>query len=252
MLFLRTAAFYFVTALWWVVYWLAVLVPVLAVMFLLPAQRKKHYLRIFLLYFGLSMVRIVWRPFFKVRFEDKTCGRREPGFMIVDHRSAIDGFLVALPRLNAAQTVNGWPLRLPIIGWVARFAGYLNITGWDYETLKARAKEVLASGDPIVSYPEGTRSESRTMNPFRSGIFRVAMELDVPVYMLCIAGNEYMPDRKFRFREFRDLSVRLLGPLTEEEIDRCATAYALKQKVFRLMAGELAEMDAELDHEKPI
>ena len=39
MLFLRTAAFYFVTALWWVVYWLAVLIPVLAVMFLLPDQR---------------------------------------------------------------------------------------------------------------------------------------------------------------------------------------------------------------------
>ena len=86
----------------------------------------------------------------------------------------------------------------------------------------------------------------------RSGIFRVAMELKAPVYMLCIAGNEHMPDRKFRFREFRDFSVRLLGPLTDAEISACATAYVLKQKVFRLMAGELAEMDAELDHEKTI
>ena len=248
---LRSISIYSVTFLWALFYWLTVLLPVLLVA-LLPAARRRHRMRMILLGFGLTTVRWAWRPFFKVHYENRSEGVLRPGIVVANHRSAIDGFLVSLPKLSMAQTVNGWPLRLPVIGHVARFAGYLNITEWDYETLKARAKEVLASGDPIVSYPEGTRSESRTMNPFRSGIFRVAMELDVPVYMLCIAGNEYMPDRKFRFREFRDLSVRLLGPLTEEEIDRCATAYALKQKVFRLMAGELAEMDAELDHEKPI
>ena len=252
MLFLRTAAFYFMTVLWWVVYWLAVLVPVLAVMFLLPDQRRRHCLRFFLLYFGLSMVRIVWRPFFKVRFEDRTGGCREPGILIANHRSAIDGFLVSLPRRNMVQTVNGWPLRIPVLGWFALSAGYLNITGWDFETLLGHAKETLSAGDGIVAYPEGTRSESRTMNPFHSGIFQVALELKVPVYMFCIAGNEYMPDRKFRFREFRDLAVRLIGPLDKEQINQCATAYVLKNKVFRIMSGELASMDAELDHEKNI
>ena len=251
MLFLRNAAFYSVTVLWWVVYWLAVLIPVLAVM-VLPGPRRRHFLRLFLLYFGLSMVRFVWRPFFAVRFEDRTGGFREPGILVANHRSAIDGFLVALPRFNGAQTVNSWPLKLPIIGPFARAAGYLDVTGWDYDFFRARASEVLAAGDWIVAYPEGTRSESRNMNPFHSGIFRVALELRLPVYMLCIAGNEFMPDRKFRFREFRDLSVRLTGPLTKEEVSQCATAYVLKNKVFRSMSGELASMDAELDHEKNI
>ena len=251
MLFLKNAAFYFVTVFWWVLYWLVMLLPVGVVM-LFPPRRRRHWLRLFLLYFGLSTVRIMWRPFFKVRFEDRTGGRREPGIMVVNHRSAIDGFLVALPAFNVAQTVNGWPLKVPILGTFARAAGYLNVTGWDFDFFRARAGEVLDAGDWIAAYPEGTRSQSRAMNPFRSGIFHVALERKVPVYMLCIAGNESMPDRKFRFREFRDLSVRLLGPLADEEIRSCATAYALKQKVFRLMAGELAEMDAELDHEKKI
>ncbi|MBQ7693829.1 MAG: 1-acyl-sn-glycerol-3-phosphate acyltransferase [Lentisphaeria bacterium] len=251
MLFLRNLAFYSVTALWWVVYWLAVAIPVLAVM-LLPGPRRRHWLRRFLLYFGLATVRFVWRPFFRVRFEDRTDGSRAPGVLVTDHRSAIDAFLVALPGLNGAQTVNGWPLKVPIIGRFALAAGYLDVTGWDFDFFLARAKEIFAAGDWIVAFPEGTRSESRTMNPFHSGIFRVAQELHVPVYMLCIAGNEFMPDRKFRFREFRDLSVRLVGPLTEEEVSQCATAYVLKNKVFRIMSGELASMDAELDHEKNI
>ena len=249
MLLLRTVIFHSVTAVWWVVYWLAVMVPVLAVM-LFPVRRRQHCLRFFLLYFGLSTVYFIWRPFFKVRFEDRTGSCRKNGILIANHRSAIDGFLVSLPRFNMAQTVNSWPLKIPILGSFALSAGYLDITGWDFETLLAHAKATLDGGDWIVAYPEGTRSESRIMNPFHSGIFRVIMELGVPVYMLCIAGNEYMPDRKFRFREFRDLKVRLTGPLTGEQISQCATAYALKNQVFRIMSGELASMDAELDHEK--
>ena len=39
---------------------------------------------------------------------------------------------------------------------------------------------------------------------------------------------------------------------TKEEVRQCATAYVLKNKVFRIMSGELASMDAELDHERNI
>lgn len=251
MVLLRSIAIYSVTVLWMAVFWLAALLPVLAVM-LLPAPRRRHVMRFFLLVFGWLTVRGVWRLFFRIRFEDRTGGVRDPGIVVVNHRSASDAFLVALPGLCGAQTVNGWPLKLPFIGPVARAAGYLNITQWDYGTTLARAREILSAGDPVMSYPEGTRSESRVMNPFHSGIFRVAMELKVPVYMLCIAGNQYMPDRKFRFREFRDLSVRLLGPLPADEIQECPTAYVLKMKVFRRMTDELASMDAELDHEKTL
>ena len=248
---LRSIAIYLVTLLWALVFWLAALLPVLALL-LLPAARRRHRMRVILLWFGVSTVRFAWRPFFKVRYEDRTGGVRTPGIVVADHRSAIDGFLVSMPGLSMAQTVNDWPLRLPIIGQVARAAGYLNITNWDFDTLRARACEVFAAGDMIVSYPEGTRSECRAMNPFHSGIFRVAQESAVPVYMLCIAGNEHMPDRKFRFREFRDLAVRFLGPLPAEEVRRCATAYVLKKKVFQRMTEELASMDAELDHEKAL
>ena len=251
MILLRSIAIYSATLLWALIFWSVFLLPVLAA-FLLPAAKRRHWMRKVLLFFGLSTVRFAWRPFFGISYEDRTGGFKGPGILVADHRSAIDAFLVSLPRRSVAQTVNGWPLKLPILGPVARSAGYLDITGWDHDTLRARIEEVFAAGDPIVSYPEGTRSESRKMNPFHSGIFRIAMELNVPVYMLCIAGNQYMPDRKFRFREFRNVKVRLLGPVTTDEIRQCASAYALKMKVFRRMTGELASMDAELDHEKTI
>ena len=88
------------------------------------------------------------------------------------------------------------------------------------------------------------------MNTFHSGIFRLARELGVPVYMLCIAGNEFMPDRKFRFREFHEVTVHFLPAFSAEEVRACASAYVLKRKAFRRMEQELADMDRELDGER--
>ena len=246
MIFLRSAAIYFSTLLFMIVYWLILLLPVLLIL-CLPKARRQHLLRDLLLGFGWGTIRIAWRPFFRIDYRKCFDGKVEPGIIVVNHRAATDGFLVASMGLNVAQTVNGWPMRTPVIGWMAHLAGYLNITGWDYETLKERARKIIAGGDMIVSFPEGTRSEGKHMNPFHSGIFHVAKDLEVPIYVLCIAGNQFMPDRKFRFREFRNLAIRLLGPMSEEEVCRCPSAYALKKKIFRRMEEELAEMDKELE-----
>ena len=251
MFFLRSFAVYSSTLFFMIIYWLFLAIPVILFLFL-PKEKRQHLLRVLLVGFGQVTIKIAWSPFFKVKYEDRSGGTPEAGIIVVNHRAATDGFLVAAMGLTAAQTVNGWPMRLPVIGWMAHLAGYLNITGWDYETLKERARKVIRTGDMIISYPEGTRSEGRQMNPFHSGIFQVAKDLEVPVYMLCIAGNEYMPDRKFRFREFRDLAIRLLEPISKEEVCQCASAYVLKKKIFRRMEEELAEMDKELDDEKAI
>ncbi len=251
MILLRSIAIYFSTLFFTLVYWMVLALPVFIIL-CLPIATRQHLLRFLLLGFGWGTIRIAWRPFFKIGYRDLFGGKIEPGIIIVNHRAATDGFLVAAMGLNVAQTVNGWPMRTPVMGWMARRAGYLNITEWDYETLKRRAAGVIAQGDMIVSYPEGTRSEGKKMNPFRSGIFHVAKELQVPVYMLCIAGNQYMPDRKFRFREFKNLRIHFLKPIPKEVVQQSPTAYALKRKVFRRMKEELMNMDKELEHENSL
>lgn len=243
---LRSIAVYSSTLILAIAYWITVS-PLFLIFMCFPPERRRHLMRMLLLGFGLATVRVAWRPFFRVGFRDFSEGERSPGVVIVNHRAATDAFLVALPHLNAVQTVNGWPMRLPIIGWVAKLAGYLDITGWDYDTLKDRAAKVIAQGDMIISYPEGTRSEGKVMNPFHSGIFQVAKDLELPVYMLCIAGNQHMPDRGFRFREFRRVLVHFIGPIPADEVCEYASAYVLKKSVFHRMESELAAMDGELE-----
>ena len=246
---LGNIAIYTLTAVVTAVYWFLALLPA-AVMPFLSVPRRRHFMRWLLLGYGKAVIFAAWRPFFRVRYADVSGGVRVPGVIVVNHRAATDGFLVAMAGLNVAQTVNSWPLRLPFFGFGARLGGYFDITGWDMDAIRAHAAEVVGSGDMVISFPEGTRSESPRMNPFHSGIFRVAMELGVPVYMLCIAGNEFMPDRKFRFREFREVRMRLLPPIPAEEVRASASAYALKRRVYGRMEAELAAMDAELEAER--
>lgn len=251
MIFLRSFAIYTVTALWTVLFWSVALVPVLLAL-VLPARIRQKLVRTLLLWFGLLTIHVMWRPFFRVEFRDRSGGGLPPGIVVVNHRAATDAFLVAVTRSSCAQTANGWPMRTPIIGTMARLAGYLDITTWSFEELRLRAKRILDTGDSIIAFPEGTRSESKQMNPFRSGAFQLALDLELPVHILCIAGNEFMPDKKFRFREFRKVLLHRLPSISAEEAKAYKTAFALKKTVFQTMKEELARMDEELSNENKV
>lgn len=244
--FLRSFAVYTVTVLWTALFWSMMLIPV-GISLFFPRSKRQHFMRMLLVWFGRRMVLLMWRPFFRVRYEDLSGGAAGPGIVVVNHRAATDAFLIGVMNVCCAQTVNGWPMRAPVIGWGAKLAGYLNITGWDFSTLEKRAAEITETGDVIVAFPEGTRSGSTEMNPFHSGIFQIAIDLGLPVHMLCIAGNERMPDRKFRFREFRDLLVRRLPPVPAEDVKKCSTAFVLKKMVFQKIKDELVRMDETLN-----
>ena len=54
-----------------------------------------------------------------------------------------------------------------------------------YETIKA-AKEKLVNGTSVVIFPEGTRSGSNTVKRFKSGAFKLAQELGLPILPVTI------------------------------------------------------------------
>lgn len=225
MTFFRTFTIFFITFLAAVLYWCVMLIPSLFA-FCCPPPVRRKLLRRLILGSGLFIIHIVWRPFFRIRYEDRSGTHSGPGIIVVNHRSAMDAFLVAVMREPAAQVVSGWPMRLPILGFMARMAGYVDIANVHFDSGNAYVCELISVGDPLIAFPEGTRSESPKMNPFHSGAFQLAIDLGLPVGMLCIAGNEFMPDRSFRFQEFRDLLIRRLPDIPADEVRRFGSAFA--------------------------
>lgn len=52
-----------------------------------------------------------------------------------------------------------------------------------------RAKNTIVDGTSVVFFPEGTRSRSGKLKPFKKGAFRMALDLGLPILPLTIVGT---------------------------------------------------------------
>ena len=159
---------------------------------------------------------------------------------------------MALFGVEAIQIVNGWPMKLPFFGFNARKCGYLDATQTQLEEYPAIVRNLIAQGVSIIAFPEGTRSGSTKMNPFHSGIFKLAMELKLPVYPCCIAGNEAFPDRSFKFHKTNRILVHRLPPVKPEAYEKMPSTYVLKKHIHTLIAQETEKMDRELHTQRHV
>lgn len=215
---------------------------------LLPARLRGRVMRVLIYGFGRTIVFAAIRPFARVRFEDRSEGSRDAEVYVFNHRSASDPFLMsALGRWNMVQFVNGWPMRLWFFGYYARLCEYVDVTRMPFEKQVSHVRGLISRGAAVIAFPEGHRSCSRRQGPFHSGIFRIARELGLSLCPCAIAGNEDIPDRRFRFRRRGRVIVRRLKTLSAEEVLAFASAHALKRRVWELISAEAGKMDKELD-----
>jgi len=224
-----------------------VLLPYLCIL-LLPKALREHLLRSFIiLNLGRSVIHLGLRPFIRIEYRDEAGSHTPPGIYVCNHRAATDAFLMALFGIEAIQIVNGWPMKLPVFGFNARLAGYLDFTKTPLEDYPKLFNDLIEKNVSIIAFPEGTRSGSRNMNSFHSGIFRLAMELGIPVYPCCIAGNECFPDRNFHFHKSKGIIVKRLPPIMPETFRQYPSAFVFKKKIHDMIQQENQRLDAELD-----
>jgi 1-acyl-sn-glycerol-3-phosphate acyltransferase len=56
------------------------------------------------------------------------------------------------------------------------------------ETIRRRMQQEVEKGRSILTFPEGTRTLSGRVGPFRTGVFRVARDLGIPVVPVAVTG----------------------------------------------------------------
>ncbi len=182
-------------------------------------------------------------PFVKVRYENNsgdTTG--EPYIFVCNHRSFSDGFLMAVLPVEGVQVVNIWPFRIPVIGFFARFAGYLNIRMMQTEEFFEKAMELLKDNVSIIFFPEGTRSASRKIGNFHGSAFRLALKSKAPIVPLCISGSENIPPKGSFLLRPGTIRVRRLRAITWSEYKEWSV-YTLKNRVREIIGNELALME---------
>lgn len=194
-------------------------------------------------WYGIVIIKALPYPFVRVIYKDldktKTPG---PFIFACNHRSASDPFLMACLPYEIVQIVNIWPFKLPVLGIMARWAGYLSVREMTFEAFSTKAADLLNDGVSIVAFPEGTRSADGSLGQFHGSIFRVALQTGYPVVPLCITGNERIPARGTLLLRPGIIKIHKLSPIAYDEF-KGFTPYKLKNMVRQLIAEEIETME---------
>ncbi|HSA23793.1 MAG TPA: lysophospholipid acyltransferase family protein [Myxococcota bacterium] len=89
-------------------------------------------------------------------------------------------------------------LYVPFFGLYLYLAGYPLIDRRNRrEAIRSlqHAGELIRSGIPVVSFPEGTRTRDGNVGPFKKGAFVLALEARVPIVPVAISGSDRLMRR---------------------------------------------------------
>jgi 1-acyl-sn-glycerol-3-phosphate acyltransferase len=131
------------------------------------------------------------------------------------HRSNIDTPLAATVtrrRLRFMGKDSLW--KRSWVGWVLSAVGGFPVTrgSADREAL-ARCIAVLAAGEPLVLFPEGTRQSGPVVHPLFDGAAYVAVKAGVPIVPVGIGGSERVMSKGSRMIRPRKCVVVVGEPI---------------------------------------
>ncbi len=135
---------------------------------------------------------IDWRIEGWERLPEEIRDRRQPVIFMSNHESQLDPPFVLtaipVPAVFIAKKELKW---VPFIGWAAAAAGVIFIDRGDRERAIRSIHEAamkVRGGRSVVIFPEGTRTRTGELLPFKKGSFVLAQDADVPIVPFGIHG----------------------------------------------------------------
>ena len=229
----------------------AVVIPLLSLFVVIcrPFCSRRHAMKIFrscIRLYGRGVVAFAAGRHIQVRYRDYAgAGEQKPFVYACSHRSSSDAFLMSLVRGELVQVVNKWPFRLPVLGWFAKLAGYINVREMSFEAFKAEVGAFLEQGVSVLAFPEGTRSASRKTGQFHGALFRACLEFGATIVPVCIMGNEDTPRRGSLLLHPALVRVHRLPGLSFDEY-KDMSPFALKNRVRSIIQNHILETEGEV------
>jgi len=172
---------------------------------------------------------------------------RRPYVVVSNHESFVDILLISHLPTEMKWMSKIELFRIPFAGWMMWLSRDIALERGDAtSTAKAldAARERLASKVSVMIFPEGTRSKTGELRPFKTGAFRLAIEAQVPILPLAVYGTRYAL-RKHDWRlGYAEAEVRVLDPISTEGLTMGDVA-ALSDRVRDVIVAARDELRAE-------
>lgn len=87
--------------------------------------------------------------------------------------------------------------------------------------LRKRAQAEVDAGRSLLVFPEGTRTRTGRVGPFKDGVFHLAVRLNLPVVPVSVTGMwEVLPTGDWVMRPFQEVTVHIHAPVPTADLTR--------------------------------
>ena len=241
----------FVSALIWTMTALIVLLGLfyVSVVWLFTAPFDKGRYRAGRAFRHLAVAQVKLNPFWHFETDGVApANPRNPYVAVSNHESYADIFLISHFPWEMKWLSKYEVFKIPIMGWLMRMANDIPLVRGKRESVVsalAGCRDRLAKRVSVLIFPEGTRSPTEEMLPFKDGAFRLAVEAGVPILPIAVAGTRHcMAKSSLLFRRAR-AKARVLAPISTEGMTT-ADVPALKEKVRDIIDVERKVLQREL------
>ncbi len=175
---------------------------------------------------------------------DRVAGHRSQ-IVVSNHQSWFDVLALFAVFPSSLRFVAKAELRsVPVFGSVVQWCGHIMIDRRNrrraIESLRRAARQLAERTLHVVLFPEGTRSPTGELQPFKKGAFVLAIRTQTPVLPVAVAGSRaIMAKHSYAIRSGA-IEVRVGEPIEVHGLTG-ADRDALRDRARRVVAGLLAE-----------
>ena len=240
-----------ILSLWaWLVLVLCILIwfPVMVVLLLVtgPFDRGRYIVGYVFRRIGPAMATL--NPLWRFRYSGTMPQNpRHPYVVVSNHESFADILLISHLPWEMKWLSKAELFRIPIMGWMMWLAGDIPVKrGFGPSAVEAmeRCRKALRQRVSVMIFPEGTRSKTAELLPFKDGAFRLAIEAGVPILPLALSGTgTALPKHGWRFGRAA-AHLRVLEPVDTAGLT-LADVPALKAQIRDLIVRTRDSLAAE-------
>jgi len=140
--------------------------------------------------------------------------------IVSNHQSLLDIIVAFRIFFHFKWVSKSEVFNIPFIGWNMKLNRYIKLVRGDKgSTLEMfkQCNQAIEKGSSIYIFPEGTRSKTGKLKPFKPGAFILAKENKLPILPIVINGTkDALPKKSLSFNGYHKIVVKILKEIPYE------------------------------------
>ncbi|NVB84866.1 MAG: 1-acyl-sn-glycerol-3-phosphate acyltransferase [Kofleriaceae bacterium] len=164
--------------------------------------------------------------------------------VVANHESQADPFLLSFLPWDMRWVAKAALFEQPLSGWAMRFGGDIPLRRGEGDSVRAcllECERALRGGISVMMFPEGTRSSSGDLLPFKDGAFDLAIRTGASILPIAIAGTRAMRPKHSRWFGKTHACAKILAPIATAGMTATDVG-ALRERSRAAIAAALPEL----------